>query len=123
MTRKDGQRGSATVFSVAVIGLIVSVGLGLVAVLGAVSLRIETETAADATALAAVAAAVDGRAPRPAAARVAAANGAQLVDCRCPGFTGGTFSATVFVARDVRIPFLGERRISVERSAEYAIEP
>ncbi len=123
MTRIDGQRGSATVFGVAAIGLIAIVGLALVAALGAVSLRIETETAADAAALAAVAAAVDGRAPRPAAARVAAANGAQLVACRCPDFTGGTFSASVLVARDVRIPVFGERRISIERSAEYAIDP
>ena len=123
MSRVDRQRGSATVFGVVVIGLIVLLGLTLVTVLGAVAVRIETETAADAAALAAVAAAVDGRAPRAHAASAAAANGAKLVRCRCPGFSGGTFSATVLVAREVRIPILGQLRVDAERSAEYAIDP
>jgi hypothetical protein len=111
------------VFGVAAIGLIVTLGLVLVAVVAAVSVRIETETAADAAALAAVAAAVEGRQPGRAAAEVAAANGARLVRCRCPRFSGPSFVATVTVARDVRLPFLGERRIEVERAAEYAMGP
>ena len=123
MSRTEPQRGSATVFGISVIALIVSAGLALATFLDAVAVRIETETAADAAALAAVAAAVDGRGPRADAASVAAANGAQLVRCRCPGFFGGTFSATVLVVREVRIPFFGRLRIDVERSAEYAIEP
>ena len=73
-----GQRGSATVFSVAVISLITLTGLVLVQVLTAVSIRIKTETAADAAALAAVGAAVDGRPPRVAAMQIANANGATL---------------------------------------------
>lgn len=123
MTRIDLQRGSATLFGAAASAFILTIGLALVAVLGVVAIRIETETAADAAALAAVAAALDGRAPQPAAASIAAANGARLVGCRCPGFAGGSFSATVLVARDVRMPLLGERRIHIERSAEYAAEP
>lgn len=123
MTRIDTEQGSATVFGVAVVGLIATTGLMLAWVLAAVSARIETETAADAAALAAVAAAIEGRDPQPAAAGVAAANGAQLVRCRCPDFSGRTFSATVLVVRDVRMPLVGERRIEVERSAQFATDP
>lgn len=123
MNRSGRQRGSVSVLGVAVIGLVVTVGLALVSVLGAVSVRIETETAADAAALAAVTAAVEGRAPSPAAATVAAANGAHLVRCRCPAFAGRSFSATVLIARAVRMPLLGDRTIHVERSAEYEVGP
>lgn len=123
MNTRESQQGSATVFGVAVIGLIVTMGFVLVTLLDVVSVRIETETAADAAALAAVAAAVEGQAPQPAAATVAAANGAQLLDCRCPGFGGRSFSATVLVSRDVRVPLVGQRRIQVERSAEYSAGP
>ncbi len=123
MKRADRQSGSATVLAVVVIGLIATVAAALVGMLGAVAVRIETETAADAAALAAVAAAVDGRAPRSAAAGAAIANGAQLVRCRCPVFAGGTFSATVLVARVARVPIFGRIRIDIERSAEYSIDP
>lgn len=123
MNDRSGQRGSATVFGVGVIALVVTIGLVLVSVLTVVSVRIETETAADAAALAAVGAAVEGRAPQPAAAGAAAANGARLLGCRCPEFSGRSFTAVVLVARYVRIPILGERRISLERSAEYAVDP
>lgn len=110
-------------FGVAVVGLIAAVGLTLAGVLVVVAARIETETAADAAALAAVAAAIEGRSPQPAAAGAAAANGARLSRCRCPDFPGRTFSATVLVVRDVRIPLVGERRIHVERSAEFVTDP
>lgn len=110
-------------FGVVVVALIVTVGVVLASVLVAVSVRIETETAADGAALAAVAAAVEGRLPHQAAADVAAANGAQLVRCRCPGFSGLSFVATVTVIRDVRVAFLGGRRIEVERSAEWVVAP
>jgi hypothetical protein len=111
------------VFSIAVISLITLIGLVLVQVLAAVSVRIETETAADAAALAAVGAAVDGRSPRAAAMLIANANGATLDRCRCPGYDARSFTATVIVTRDFRLPLLGDRRISVERSAEYSIDP
>ena len=123
MSRTDQQRGSVTVFGIVVIGLIVMIGMASASVLGAVAARIETETAADAAALAAVAAAVDGRGPRAAAANAAGANGARLVHCRCPGFSGDTISASVLVARGIRIPLLGERLIVVERSAEFSVAP
>lgn len=123
MNPTDPQRGSATVLGIAIIGLIVMTGMAIAAVLGAVAARIETETAADAAALAAVAAAVDGRGPQAAAASAADANGAQLVHCRCPAFSGGTFSASVLVARDIRMPLLGERRIVIQRSAEFSVTP
>ena len=110
-------------FGVVVVGLVVTVGLALVSVLGAVAVRIEAETAADAAALAAVTAAIDGRAPSPAAGAVAAANGAQLVRCRCPAFVGRSFSATVVVRRAIRMPLLGGHMIHIERSAEYAAGP
>lgn len=123
MSSADPQRGSATVLGVAVIGLVVLVGVSLVTVLAAVSVRIEVETAADAAALAAVVAAIDGRPPVASAASVAAANGARLVRCRCPRHSEGAFSATVRVTREVRIPMLGARTIDIERSAEFAAGP
>lgn len=123
MSRTDPERGSTTVLGLAVIGLVVLVGVSLVSVLAAVSVRIEVETAADAAALAAVVAAIDGRPPAASAAGVAAANGARLVRCRCPGHTEATFSATVRVTREVRIPILGTRTIDVERSAEFEAGP
>ncbi len=110
-------------FGVAVVALVAMVGVVFVAVLAAVSVRIETETAADAAALAAVAAAVEDRQPGREAAAIAAANGARLVRCRCPRFSGLSFVATVTVTRDFRLPLLGEHRIEVERSAEYAVGP
>jgi secretion/DNA translocation related TadE-like protein len=121
--RADPEGGSATVLGLAVIGLVVLVGVLLVTLLAAVAVRIEAETAADAAALAAVVAAIDGRSPAASAAEVAAANGARLVRCRCPGHSEGTFSATVRITREVRIPILGTRTIDVERSAEYAADP
>lgn len=123
MSERPCQRGSATVFAVAVIGVVVAVGLALVSVVALASVRIETETAADAAALAAVAAAVEGRTPSLAAASIAAANGARLIRCRCPRFSGQSFVATVLVARDVRMPFFGDRNVRVERAAEYELAP
>ena len=123
MSDRRSQQGSATVLAVAAIGVIVAVGFALVSILVVVSVRVETETAADAAALAAVAAAIEGRAPIPAASEIAAANRARLVRCRCPPFIGRPFVATVLVARDVRIPFFGDRSIRVERTAEYEVAP
>lgn len=107
---------------VVVLGLIISTALVLVSVLAAVSIRIETETAADAAALAAVGAAVEGRQPHAAAAEAAAANGARLGTCRCPSFEGRSFFATVVVTRDIRLPVFGDRRIRVARTAEYSVD-
>lgn len=123
MSDRRSQQGSATVLAVAAIGVIVAVGFALVSILVVVSERVETETAADAAALAAVAAAIEGRAPIQAAREIAAANRARLVGCRCPAFIGRPFDATVLVARDVRIPFFGDRSIRVERTAEYEVAP
>ena len=115
------EEGSATVMAAAITGVLVAMGMSVVAVTLAMSLRITLDTAADAAALAAVVAAVEGDSPVEAAAEIAARNGAELASCRCPKFTGVSFSATVVVRRAVDVPMLGERVLSIERSAEYEV--
>lgn len=105
----------------AVTGALVAMAVSVVALTVAMSWRIGLDTAADAAALAAVVAAADGRSPSAAASEIAARNGAELSACLCPDFEGVSFSATVVVSRVVRVPLLGERRLSIERSAEYEV--
>ena len=105
----------------AITGVLVATAMAVVAVTLAMSLRLALDTAADAAALAAVVAAVEGDPPVAAAAQIAARNGAELSSCRCPNFAGVSFSATVVVTRVVEVPILGERVLSIERSAEYEV--
>ncbi len=117
------ERGSATLAAAMATALAAAMGVAVVSLVVAVATRIELETAADAAALAAVAAAVSGEDPSPAAGRLAMANGARLRACRCPTFDGEAFVSTVEVTRMIDLPVIGERTITVERSAEYSIDP
>lgn len=121
MCSHPGDEGSATVMAAAITGALVAMGMSVVAVTLAMSLRVGLDTAADAAALAAVVAAVDGKSPVAAANEIAQRNGAQLVSCRCPDFSGVSFSAMVIVSRVVHVPLLGERALFIERSAEYEV--
>lgn len=121
MVGSGGDDGAATVMAAAITGAIVAMAMVVVAVTIAMSDRVGLDTAADAAALAAVVAAVDGRSPIEAAADIAERNGAELVSCGCPRFSGVSFSATVVVSRVVHVPLLGERALFVERSAEYEV--
>lgn len=93
MTRRRGagcgrgrtERGAATLFAVACLGLLLLVGAALGVVAAMVRAHRSAQAAADLAALAAAAEAGRGGAACAAAARAAAANGAELDRCRQRG--------------------------------------
>jgi secretion/DNA translocation related TadE-like protein len=80
------ERGSATLFAVAVIGVLVLVGAALGVVAAMVHAHRVAHSAADLAALAGAEARARGRDPCAAAAGVAAANDARLDGCTVEGF-------------------------------------
>lgn len=80
------ERGSATLFAVAMVGLLVLVGAALGVVGAMVHAHRVAQSAADLAALAAAGSAARGEDPCAAAATVAEANGAQLDQCAVDGF-------------------------------------
>lgn len=119
----DREAGVATVSAVVSVGLMVGLAWMAIALLAAAGSRAEVETAADAAALAAVGAAALGDDPCTAAGRLAAANGARLLECRCPPFAGEPIAATVVVGRSIDVPLIGERVVSASASAEFRPDP
>lgn len=81
MTRRSEERGSATLFAVAVIGVLVLVGAALGVVAAMVHAHRVAQSAADLSALAGAEAQARGRDPCAAAAAVAGANAAVLDSC------------------------------------------
>ena len=82
----DRERGSATVWMLALTGVLAALSLAVVLVGVAVVARHRASAAADFSALAAASAAVTGRPdPCAVAARVAAANSAELASCVLAG--------------------------------------
>jgi len=77
----DRTRGSATIFTLALGGLLLAIGIAVGVAASLLLAGSRARTAADLAALAAVDAGAAGRAPCPAAAAVASANGARLVAC------------------------------------------
>jgi secretion/DNA translocation related TadE-like protein len=86
VTRSRRQRGSATLFAVAVLGLLLLVGAALAVVAAMVQAHRVAQSAADLAALAAAEAAARGRDPCAAASRLAAANGASVDRCAVDGY-------------------------------------
>jgi secretion/DNA translocation related TadE-like protein len=80
------ERGSATLFAVAVVGLLVLVGAALGVVGAMVHAHRVAQSAADLAALAGAQARGDGRDPCAAAASNAQANGAAVDSCTVDGF-------------------------------------
>lgn len=80
--RRGGERGSATLFAVAVVALLMMVGAALGVVAAMVHAHRVAQSAADLAALAAAAATGD---PCGAATRIAEANGAGLDACQVEG--------------------------------------
>lgn len=122
MTTHD--RGSAAVVLVAVIALVMMLGGGLAAVAVLWQARAQASAAADAAALAA--APVTFRAygasgtPAAEAARFAAANGARLVECRCPVDRSWVVrTVVVTVVRPARVPGFGTVGIRARAAAEF----
>jgi secretion/DNA translocation related TadE-like protein len=103
----------ATVWAVAVIGVLWTVALGFVTVGGARVVRHRTQTAADLTALAVAAQAVPlGADACRQGEAVAAANGARLERCAVVGPV-----ADVIVAADAHLPLLGVRTVTARARA------
>lgn len=115
----SGERGGATLLAAAVLGLVAWLGVITVQLAVALDHRIALETAADAAALAAVGAAVEGGDPVTAADRLARANGASLTACRCPPYRGMRYEATVGVSSTIELPLIGVRTIEATASAEH----
>lgn len=82
-----GERGSATLFAVSCLALLLVVGAALGVVAAMVRAHRTAQAAADLAALAAADAVGSGRDPCSAGAAVAAANGARLTTCRPDGRT------------------------------------
>ena len=81
---RAGERGAITVLVPVVVGMLLVMAVALLDVTAMLSARIRSQTAADAAALAAAPATFTrAAAPRAAAQRMATANGARLVWCRC----------------------------------------
>jgi secretion/DNA translocation related TadE-like protein len=85
MTARSDERGAATVLVVAILGLLLFVGAALGAVGALVRAHRSAQSAADLAALAGAAALARGEDPCPAAAAVAAANGATTTSCAPDG--------------------------------------
>ena len=86
MTRGEaGERGSATLFAVAMIGVLVLVGAALGVVGAMIQAHRVAQSAADLAALAGAEARARGRDPCATAASIARANGATLYSCAVEG--------------------------------------
>lgn len=101
-TRQPAETGNAGLIMVAGVGLVMVLLLGLGDLSAYFVARTRAQTAADAAVLAAVAELVPGIGvdPQAAAGRYASANGARLVQCRCPM---GSSAAEVIVSVPVRL--------------------
>lgn len=117
------ERGSVTVVLVTVTALLCLLLVATASIAGLVSARTQAGAAADAAALAAAVATHPdtGRAPpRTEAVRAARANGANVVECRCPiDSTLATRTVTVTVFIEVNAPIFGQVRVHASSRAEF----
>ena len=119
------QRGAVSliVAGLLVIGVVLS--LLLVDVARVAAARARLSAAADAAALAAAPATFAdfgaGSDPERAAGETATANGAQLVECRCPvDHTWASRTVQVVVSADIDLTMLGSRRLQASAAAEFS---
>jgi secretion/DNA translocation related TadE-like protein len=117
-------RGSVTVLALGLIGVIAVLGLMLATTGQYLAARSQAQTAADAAALAAAPLTFrpfgSANGPAAEAARLAAANGAQLVGCDCS--IDRSFAVRVVqveVTRRVSLLILGTRNIRTVAAAEF----
>jgi secretion/DNA translocation related TadE-like protein len=118
------ERGAGSVLTVAVMALVVFVGLAVLGAAQVITARARATTAADAAALAAAPTTFPplavGGSPMAEALRVAEANGARLVSCRCSQVA--TFEprqVEVTVVFPVDLPVLGRRWVEASSAAEF----
>jgi len=118
-----GDRGSLTPLVAMVAALVATLAVVTTSLAGAYSVRVQAVTAADAAALAAAVAtypSAGGGDPVSAARRIAAANGALLVACRCrvdPSPRPRVVTVVTEVA--VNLPIFGRLRIRAGSRAEF----
>jgi secretion/DNA translocation related TadE-like protein len=118
------ERGAGSVLTIAVMALVVFVGLAVLGAAQVITARARATTAADAAALAAAPTTFPplavGGSPMAEALRVAEANGARLVSCRCSQVA--TFEprqVEVTVVFPVDLPVLGRRWVEASSAAEF----
>lgn len=96
-----GEQGAGTVLAVAMIGLVVTVTVGISGAVGVVAGHRRAQSAADLSALAGATALQGGGDACQRARVIAGRNGAELQRCQVDGF-----EVVVVVARSVRLPVL-----------------
>lgn len=118
------EAGSVSLLGAALVGVAVALALTGAVAGSLLSARWQAQAAADAAALAAAPLtfppAAGGRSPIGEAARLAAANGAGLVSCRCPvdsRWEPRVVRVRVTIRR--RLPLVGGRFVMAESSAEF----
>jgi secretion/DNA translocation related TadE-like protein len=118
------ERGAGSVLTIGVMALVVFVGLAVLGAAQVITARARATTAADAAALAAAPTTFPplavGGSPMAEALRVAEANGARLVSCRCSQVA--TFEprqVEVTVVFPVDLPVLGRRWVEASSAAEF----
>lgn len=109
MRRRD-ERGASSLLVLAMCGVVVFLGFGLVAATAIVRTHRSAQAAADLAALAGAEAAVHGRAACPTASDLAGRNGSRLVDCTVAG-------TVVTVEVEVVGPRIVGRRFDVSAQA------
>ena len=118
------ERGAGSVLTVAAMTLVVLVGLAVLGAAQVITARSRAVTAADAAALAAAPTTfpplAGERSPVAEALRVAEANGATLVSCRCSQVaTFAPRQVEVTVVFPVDLPMLGRRWVEASSAAEF----
>lgn len=122
---RPSERGMITVLAPVVVGMLLVMAAALLDVTAVVSARIRSQTAADAAALAAAPATFNPAVvPRKAAQRMAEANGARLVWCRCL-VDRRPAPRTVSVRTEVvvRLWLWEDVRVSAQARAEFTPYP
>ena len=119
-----GETGAAGVVVAALVGVALILSLLVMDVAQVVAARAQSATAADAAALAAApvtfSAFGTGGDPVEEAERVAAANGARLIECRCPVDRSWRMRRVqVSVSGHVRLALLGDRQVTAVAAAEF----
>ncbi len=117
------ERGAAGVVLIALVAVALAMSIVVSDVGGYLAARLSAASAADAAALAAAPLTFSdfgGGAPQTAAAEVAAANGARLLECRCPvDRTWSPRRVDVVVGTEVRLMLFGLHEIRERSAAEF----
>ncbi|HEY7704310.1 MAG TPA: pilus assembly protein TadG-related protein [Acidimicrobiia bacterium] len=118
------ERGAVSILVISVLAALIVLGLAVTGAGLVIDARAHAVNAADAAALAAAVASFpplgSGAAPNSAARAMAVANGARLVECRCPVVPDWVpRSVTVRVGVEVSLPLVGRRTVFATSEAEF----